>query len=486
MVIFKRKKLHNEREIKMEKKDRKYRLFFGMRNYKFETHDENGVQRENAPTEEEWRKQIEEEFEAVGASELFYVFHDKDVDDEDETVKKALHVHFVARFENPRHYSSILKDFGCEPRNFQNARSESSALLYLTHTTPEAIKAKKTRYNVQELHCIVKEENEYKRLTGDELEKFYRVKISGKTGKTGVKVDDDVARIIDELTEGTLKLDDVKSQLKEIFDPTTATMIWVKNKRYFKEAVIEHYENKYRAWLEGGRNFKLIYINGPSGIGKTYFANKVARAINKARGVYEPLIHNAPNHTRNTRYDFLSGYENEIITVFDDLDAKTFDYAEFLNLFERDRVAKYSSRFRDKAWFAEVAIITKSESIEKWTKKLSYSDLVAASSAEKDNVLYQPRRRFSLIVDLDATSVKFQVYKVADKKTNKHELHTIYETEFEDFHDEKTQSQIIKQILKLLNLEEVKDEDIQDEKDETMGELLKNTADLSKGVGVDG
>ena len=477
---------HNEREIKMEKKDKKYRLFFGMRNYKFETHDENGVQRENAQTEEEWRKQIEQELEAVGASELFYVFHDKDVDDEDETVKKALHVHFVARFENPRHYSSILKDFGCEPRNFQNARSESSALLYLTHTTPEAIKAKKTRYNVQELHCIVKEENEYKRLTGDELEKFYRIKISGKTGKTGVKVDDDVARIIDELTEGTLKLDDVKSQLKEIFDPTTATMIWVKNKRYFKEAVIEHYENKYRAWLEGGRNFKLIYINGPSGIGKTYFANKVARAINKARGVYEPLIHNAPNHTRNTRYDFLSGYENEIITVFDDLDAKTFDYAEFLNLFERDRVAKYSSRFRDKAWFAEVAIITKSESIEKWTKKLSYSDLVAASSAEKDNVLYQPRRRFSLIVDLDATSVKFQVYKVADKKTNKHELHTIYETKFEDFHDEKTQSQIIKQILKLLNLEEVKDEDIQDETDETMGELLKNTADLSKGVGVDG
>lgn len=477
---------HNEREIKMEKKDKKYRLFFGMRNYKFETHDENGVQRENAQTEEEWRKQIEQELEAVGASELFYVFHDKDVDDEDETVKKALHVHFVARFENPRHYSSILKDFGCEPRNFQNARSESSALLYLTHTTPEAIKAKKTRYNVQELHCIVKEENEYKRLTGDELEKFYRIKISGKTGKTGIKVDDDVARIIDELTEGTLKLDDVKAHLKEIFDPTTATMIWVKNKRYFKEAVIEHYENKYRAWLEGGRNFKLIYINGPSGIGKTYFANKVARAINKARGVYEPLIHNAPNHTRNTRYDFLSGYENEIITVFDDLDAKTFDYAEFLNLFERDRVAKYSSRFRDKAWFAEVAIITKSESIEKWTKKLSYSDLVAASSAEKDNVLYQPRRRFSLIVDLDATSVKFQVYKVADKKTNKHELHTIYETKFEDFHDEKTQSQIIKQILKLLNLEEVKDEDIQDETDEKMGELLKNTADLSKGVGVDG
>ena len=465
----------------MEKKDKKYRLFFGMRNFKFETHDENGVRRENAPTEKEWRKQITEKFEDVDATELTYIFHDKDVDDEDETVKKALHVHFVARFENPRYYNSILESFGCEKRNFQNARSESSALLYLTHTTPEAIKAKKTRYNVQELHCIVKEGNEYRKLTGDELEKFYRIKISGKTGKTGVKADDDVARIIDELTEGTLKLEDVKAQLKEIFDPTTATMTWMKNKRYFKEAVIEHYENKYREWLEGGRNFKLIYINGPSGIGKTYFANKLARAINKARGIYEPLIHNAPNHTRNTRYDFLSGYENEAVTVFDDLDAKTFDYVEFLNLFERDRVAKYSSRFRDKAWFAEVAIITKSEKIDTWTKKLSYSDWISSSIEGRDNVLYQPRRRFSLIVDIDTTSVKFRVYKVADKKTNKHELHTIEEVKFKDFHNENVQANIIKQILKLINLEEIKDEDI-----EKIDELLKNTEILSEGVEVNG
>lgn len=466
---------------KMTKSPKKHRLFFGMRNYKFETHDENGVKRENAPTESEWRKQISEEFEAIDAAELTYVFHDRDVDDEDETIKKALHVHFVVRFENPRYYDKTREDFKCEKRNFQKARSESSALLYLTHTTPEAIKAKKARYNVQELHCILKEGNEYRKLTGDELEKFYRIKISGKAGGNAVKADDDVARIIDELTEGTLKLEDVKSQLKEIFDPTTATLTWMKNKRYFKEAVIEHYENKYREWLEGGRNFKLIYINGPSGIGKTYFANKLARAINKARGIYEPLIHNAPNHTRNTRYDFLSGYENEAVTVFDDLDARTFDYAEFLNLFERDRVAKYSSRFRDKAWFAEVAIITKSEKIETWTKKLSYSEWISSSNLEKDNVLYQPRRRFTLIIDIDTTSVKFQVFKVTDKKTNTHELHKIEEVKFKDFHDEKIQAKIIKQTLKLINLEEVKDEDI-----EKIDELLKNTSNLSKGVEVDG
>ena len=113
-------------------------------------------------------------------------------------------------------------------------------------------------------------------------------------------------------------------------------------------------------------------------------------------------------------------------------------------------------------------------------KKLSYSDLNAASSAEKDNVLYQPRRRFSLIVDLDTTSVS-SVYKVIDKKTNKHELHTIDGLKYQDFHNEKVQEKIIKKILKFINLEEVKDEDI-----EQLDELLKNTSNLSEGVGVDG
>ena len=77
--------------------------------------------------------------------------------------------------------------------------------------------------------------------------------------------------------------------------------------------------------------------------------------------------------------------------------------------------------------------------------------------------------------------MKFQVFKVTDKKTNTHELHKIEEVKFKDFHDEKIQAKIIKQTLKLINLEEVKDEDI-----EKIDELLKNTSNLSKGVELDG
>ena len=45
--------------------------------------------------------------------------------------------------------------------------------------------------------------------------------------------------------------------------------------------------------------------------------------------------------------------------MFDDLKPNTFSYTEFLNLFDSSRVSKYSSRFIDKAWFAELGIITK-------------------------------------------------------------------------------------------------------------------------------
>lgn len=85
--------------------------------------------------------------------------------------------------------------------------------------------------------------------------------------------------IIDELSEGLMTIDDVKNDLKQAFDPTTATMTWMKNKRYFKEAVAEYYQNKYYDWLENGRTFQLVYIQGSSGIGKTSFARKLVKNL---------------------------------------------------------------------------------------------------------------------------------------------------------------------------------------------------------------
>lgn len=437
-------------------KAKRSRLFFGMRNMHFETHDKDGKLIDKV-SEENWKKRVIEEITAVcdpAPEELTFIFHDRDVDT--DGTKKTLHLHFVVRFENPLYYDPTMVKFKCESRNFEKARSETSALLYLTHTTSEAIKMKKVRYNVSELNVFVFDKNGHRQqLKDDELEEWYRYKIAGREGSNKVSTDDDVARIIDELSEGLMTIDDVKDELKQLFDPTTATMAWMKNKRYFKEAVTEYYQQKYYDWLEHGRSFKLVYIQGTSGIGKTSFAREIGMEFNRLKGIRATAIHNAPNDTKGARYDFLSGYENEAVTVFDDLRANTFGYTEFLNLFEKERVSKYSSRFNDKAWFAELALITKSTSISKWTSQLSYSELKDANAGEKPNVLYQPRRRFSLVLDVSDKEVILGNYVLTDRKTMTHEFKEIKRFECPDkteekntgFWEPKFQKKVIKAVM---------------------------------------
>lgn len=267
-----------------------------------------------------------------------------------------------------------------------------------------------------------------------------------------------MARIVDELAAGELRLSEVKDELKGLFDPTTATMVWMKNKRMFKEAILEFYEAKYEEWRDKGRDFKLVYIQGGSGIGKTKFAKKLGRLFNEHKGYTPGAIHNAPNMAKGSgRFDFLNSYDNEAVTVFDDIDPTTFGYTEFLTIFERERMAKLSSRFNDKAWFAELAIITKSTDIDEFTKKLSYSELrTNQSSGDRANVLYQPRRRFSFIVDLAHDEVKIMGYELIDKKDNRHRLSVkeIISCPEDGFHDEEFQDELLRKIATYLGIEE--------------------------------
>ncbi|MGQ7507174.1 hypothetical protein ACTGVY_11490 [Streptococcus suis] len=158
----------------------------------------------------------------------------------------------------------------------------------------------------------------------------------------------------------------------------------------------------------------------------------------------------------------MNGYEQEVVTVFDDLNPKTFGYTEFLNLFEKERVAKYSSRFNDKAWFAEVAIITKSTSIDSWTTSLSYSELKTDKSGKTANILYQPRRRFSLIINIEHDLVKISKYVVTNPKTNAHELQVLkeFETPNGTFFDDNFQEEVLDEIAKYLGLAEATEEDV--------------------------
>ena len=65
-------------------------------------------------------------------------------------------------------------------RNLTATQSVASSLLYLTHTTAQAIKEKKTRYEVSELSIF--SENHF--LDQSEKELWYRNKVSGSVGQT--------------------------------------------------------------------------------------------------------------------------------------------------------------------------------------------------------------------------------------------------------------------------------------------------------------
>ena len=94
-----------------------YFKFDVQRNYQFETHDDKGNQTSDI-TESEWRSKVITEIRGYmndgqrdnGLVEIFYAFHDRDIND--DGTSKGLHVHFVATFAKKRLQTSAVKFFG--------------------------------------------------------------------------------------------------------------------------------------------------------------------------------------------------------------------------------------------------------------------------------------------------------------------------------------------------------------------------------------
>ena len=401
------------------------------------------------------------ELSELDCLEVVIIFHDRDLDEDGEL--RELHCHFIIRFENARSYETTLQVVQAEPRNFAKMRNEAASYRYLTHTTDEAMNAKKYRYSIDDLHVFVKDDgaDKLRELSGEEREQFYMRKIVGKA-VTKVDTEETVADFLYDLADGLyIENWEIKDQLIEDFGKTTGVLTWTKNKKHFENARLEYYEKKFRDWKERGRKFQAIYINGPSGLGKTTLANKLARAINQQNDRPAGLIHDAPNATEGTRYDFVQDYRNELVTVFDDLSPNVFSYMEFLNLFESDKVARANSRFENKPWFAEYAFITRSQSFEDWTRDLSLKELKGKreGSEEYENVVWQPRRRFNLVIEADFEKAELCHYKKTSKNSNAHEREVLKTITFGDrqlVKSKELQEEIISSVLEILSHQRMK------------------------------
>lgn len=431
------------------------RLFFGQRNYEYETHTLNEETNEkiktSEETESEWKQRILEElFSISDYNYLALIFHDRDIKDIEHNELKGLHCHFVIRFDNPRSYDSILELTRCQERNFQRSTNQGAILRYLTHTTPEAMRDEKTRYNVSEIYLKTDPNKEF--LKGEELEVWYRTKIKANLGRkeADTKVTDFVADLAYRLSIGEFKPHTAREKLISEFGNEFGQSIFRKEKKKFQEDYNDFLDSKKRDMLLNGKELSTIYIEGPSEVGKSVFAQDLANSINLSfnRDILDTYLASKHNKSSGT-WDWISKYKDEFVTIFNDLDANLFSFTDFLGTFEQKILVDVSSRYKDKTWFSEYAIITKSSDIDEFVNKLCYSEIREDNKSEHQNIRYQVQRRINLIVKIEKNKLTLsQFNKLGVLKIKK-----IFEYDsINDFWHKQIRKEIIDECLTLLNI----------------------------------
>ena len=411
------------------------RRFAISRNKQYETHQTDGqgqLVKVSDITDNDWKEKVKSEtFDYIKSEwnslkSIALIFHDRDYTS-DGTLK-GLHCHMVLEFRNPVTITALEKlkfpvgkslnnqDLMFQSRNVEKSKSESGTYRYLTHTTDKAMMERKTRYEVQELLVAEYEtDGSIKWITGEELELWYRNKIKGTVKPEKLEFNEALQEAFFKVRHGELFDElEVEGFLQERFTEMQATELVVKNKRAIIDARDMYQKTVFEDMQEKGRNLKTFYISGPSGIGKSRFAKDLARKININNGKSKNSIYTAPTAKDGKVYDFIdSEYKAQDVTIFDDIDATSFGFQEFLNVFDRDNITKISSRYTNKTWLSHYAIITKASPIKDWMKRLAKQS--SEYEKNKKNQIVQVSRRIELYIELDLENnnnqVKFYQFK---------------------------------------------------------------------------
>lgn len=439
------------------------RTFTGQRNYEYETHilNEDGTKskRENAPTQEQWKELIINELfkEKVDYAYLALVFHDRDVDksDPEHHKIKGLHCHFVVNYKNARSYEETKARTKCQERNFDKTNSQSGSLRYLTHTTDKAMADEKVRYEVKELYVIDNTGNFPNQfLQGEDLETWYRTKIKSTPKATTInpKLKSRFLELSFMVYKGELKPDKICDILKEEFDDA-GWELYRKERKRLQEDYLEFLENK-RTELKGtGRTLRTIFIEGESETGKSHFARDLAAEINLRKGYEITDTYNVSSKQKNRVLDWIAKYKDEHITLFDDVEPEQFEFTQFLKTFETKLIADISSRYKDKSWFSEYAIITKSMPIEQYVNTICKSELYSAKTPKEiSNIKYQVKRRIKLVILVEKNKLTIRTF---NKQGGLETLRIFKYKDTKEFWHGEIRKHIINECIELIETEDL-------------------------------
>ncbi|AYG02074.1 Rep family protein [Lactococcus allomyrinae] len=406
---------------------KRYRTFNGMINYDYFRKNENG-KIENTLSETDFKELVISKIAKENSIDWFcLVAHNRDILDEESGTLKPHHIHFVLRFENARTINSVLNSLSkvkISERNISAAQSVASSLLYLTHTTPQAIKEKKTRYEVSELSIFA--ENHF--LNQSEKELWYRNKISGSLGQISKKFDETplIIDIYKEIQQGFIPTDNnllnlIKSYRSLYQLSEEEILVFVrKNRKQFQMDRESYIQDYVRTKKSQGKVHNLFYINGSGGIGKSIFSKSLSEkliSLKYSTQDKQDLLFESSSSGKNS--DLLNQYELQPISIFDDLNINSFSNTQhFLKLFEKNIVPLIQSRYQNKYFLSEYSFITKSEPIKTFISSIYRLNGVHSEINLKQQIL----RRFSLIIEIETDKL---ILKEIKRKPNTTEFEIV-------------------------------------------------------------
>lgn len=347
----------------------KVRGITAQRSYDFDVHyfdEETGEKhlKENAPTEEEWKQQIIDDYSEIGKESQFcyFIFHDKDML-EDGNVK-PLHVHIVIKFENARRIGALMKKLGISRvENISKVKSYKGALSYLLHVTKQARNDGKFIYSQSDLYMYgndIDSDSNYK------YAHFNNMTV-GKTDDKDIK--DEIEKVIQEAiyemrVNGTIfDVNDLSDKFPDA--KVMATNLFYNYQHKLKCAEADYFEELAKERALNGRKLITALFSGAGGTGKTELALAMSRLLSNSRGV-----HVATAKSPDKTYDPFNTYKNQNISVLNEMEGGMFGPREFMDVFDPWHYAPVPSRNNNVHWLADYAFLTTSKSVERFRNEM--------------------------------------------------------------------------------------------------------------------